>query len=289
MAGVYYSRARAKLNLDLHVKAKRDDGFHEIESLFEQVALSDELWVALGEGASSIEVYPKGLDLEEDNLVIKALGAFAKKVGRPLCARIRLVKRIPVASGLGGGSSDAACILRILNHALENPLNVRDLKSIALSLGSDVPFFLDPGCRWVYGRGEVLGKECALPNAFYVILVPDAKVSTREAYHGLGSAKGRIGFEKKDHVAGLNDFFPSVSVKVPDVPVCIRYLEECGSLKVGLSGSGPSVFGVFLEEGAAKRAFWRARSVGIRGVSKPLRGIILTHSARNLYPVFSCH
>lgn len=288
MGGIFYSRARAKLNLSLSVKALRDDGFHEIESVFEQVAWCDELWVALGKGSTSIEVYPKGWGLEKDNLIIKALETFAKSLGLTLSARVWLMKRVPVASGLGGGSSDAACMLRILNHALGNPLKIQDLQGIASSLGSDVPFFLDPGCRWVYGKGERLGEAYSSPMAVYVILVPDAKVLTQEAYRDLDACQGRASLYEKGSEAAVNDFFPVVSAKVSDVSVCKRYLEECGSPKVDLSGSGPSVYGLFLEEDAAKRAFLRAKSGRIDGLSKPLREAVLTYSARNLYPVLSC-
>jgi 4-diphosphocytidyl-2-C-methyl-D-erythritol kinase len=288
MGRLFYSRARAKLNLSLHVKALRDDGFHDIKSVFEQVAWGDELWVALGDGRTSIEVNPKWLGLEKDNLVIKALEAFGKSLELTLNARVWLIKRIPVASGLGGGSSDAACMLKILNHALGNPLKIQDLMDIASSLGSDVPFFLDPGCRWVYGKGEKLGRGYPLRKAVYVILIPDAKIPTQKAYRDWDDSKGRVSFDNKESEGCANDFLPIVSARVPDVSVCKRYLEEYGSLKANLSGSGPSVFGLFLDEGAAKRAFWRARNGGVEGLSKPLKEIVLTHSARNPYPAVSC-
>jgi len=124
MGSVFFSKAYAKLNLTLRIAGKRPDGYHDIESVFEQVSLADELWVAMGEAGVSLRIMPPGIgaELQKDNLVLEALRMFARRVNRKFGARVWLFKRIPVASGLGGGSSDAACMLRILNHAFGKPL-----------------------------------------------------------------------------------------------------------------------------------------------------------------------
>lgn len=291
MRGVFFSKAYAKLNLTLRILGKRQDGYHDIESLFEQVALADGLWLAMGDVGLSLRIMPPGeeLELQRNNLVMEAVKLFTSRIRRKVGVRVWLYKRIPVASGLGGGSSDAACMLRMLNHALGRPLGKLELEGLAGELGSDVPFFLEPGCRTVSGKGERLGGRVALKEAYYVILVPNERVSTKDAYEAwdaLLTAPHREFRMKADRFLA-NDFFLPVSAMVKDVFVCARYLERSGAEKVSLSGSGPSVFGLFFSEEKARQAFLGAKARGVHGISKPLRGSILTRSERNLYPVTS--
>jgi 4-diphosphocytidyl-2-C-methyl-D-erythritol kinase len=289
MGSVFFSKAYAKLNLTLRIAGKRPDGYHDIESVFEQVSLADELWVAMGEAGVSLRIMPPGigLELQKDNLVLEALRMFARRVDRKVGVRVWLTKRIPVASGLGGGSSDAACMLRILNHAFGKPLSREELAELAVLLGADVPFFLEPGCRLISGKGERLGRGVAVPNGYYVILVPKERVSTKDAYEAWDASLTAPHPAFKMDVGKFlsNDFFLPVSGMVRDVLACARYLEESGAAEVSLSGSGPSTFGLYLSETKAKQAFMNAKEKGVYGISRPLRGLIFTHSVRKLYPV----
>ena len=289
MGSVFFSKAYAKLNLTLRIVGKRPDGYHDIESVFEQVSLADELWVAMGGTGVSLRIMPPDVEVElqKDNLVLEALRMFARRVDRKVGVRVWLIKRIPVASGLGGGSSDAACMLRILNHAFGKPLSREALAELAVLLGADVPFFLEPGCRLISGKGERLGRGVAVPNGYYVILVPKERVSTKDAYEAWDASLTAPHPALKMDVGKFlsNDFFLPVSGMVRDILACARYLEESGAEEVSLSGSGPSTYGRYLSETKAKQAFMNAKEKGVYGISRPLRGLIFTHSVRKLYPV----
>ena len=142
----------AKINLFLRVLGKRQDGYHELETLFQAIDLYDELFIEECSEESTLEV-PGFADLEsEDNLVLRALRWLEKYSGRNLCVRMKLIKRIPVAGGLGGGSSDAAAALKGLSHLFDLKLSDSELARAALTLGADVPFFLTGGDSG--GRGN---------------------------------------------------------------------------------------------------------------------------------------
>ncbi|HEY4943891.1 MAG TPA: 4-(cytidine 5'-diphospho)-2-C-methyl-D-erythritol kinase [Rhizomicrobium sp.] len=260
--------APAKINLFLHVGDKRADGFHELESLVVFADVGDalsfepaqELSLAL-EGPFAVD-----LDLDADNLVLRAARALAAHAGREANAAITLAKNLPVASGIGGGSADAAAALRGLNAlwALDLPRDA--LRAIAATLGSDVPVCVDGKSAWMEGRGERLTPATGVPGAAMVLVNPKVAVPTGKVFEAL---KTRRGVGAVDHAPPLRDVkslatflkltgndlqAPALSI----APVIGEVLGELsrmpGALLWRMSGSGATCFGLFEDDGAAQMA-----------------------------------
>jgi 4-diphosphocytidyl-2-C-methyl-D-erythritol kinase len=162
--------APAKINWTLEVLGRRDDGYHEIRSVMQTIDLCDELSAE----RSSMSVFEtvEGRQLAEDDLIVRAAKALEDRVSRALPVRIRVEKRIPLASGLGGGSSDAAATLRLLNHLHGIGLSSEDLAGVGAAVGSDVPFFVYGGTALVEGRGERVTPLPDVATAWFTIVVP---------------------------------------------------------------------------------------------------------------------
>lgn len=258
------SRAPAKVNLSLRVGARRPDGYHEIESLMVPLSLADEVEVELGARADGIEVLGHPELETPDNLCLRAVEAFRRRVGPVEGVRIRLEKRIPTAAGLGGGSSDAAAILRILARASGIAPDDARLAAAALDVGSDVPFFLDARPAIARGRGEVLVPAPPLPDPLHLVLLhPPFEISAAEAYRALAVERGgeipppRPPFARMADAAAVaamleNDLEAPLSPRYP-IAFLKNALLAAGALGALMSGSGPTVFGVFGDEQAAKR------------------------------------
>lgn len=275
-------RAPAKLNLFLRVLDRRPDGFHELETVFERIDLADELTLEPS-GTLSLSCDDASLSCGEDNLILKAAHLLQQESRTASGARIHLTKRIPIAAGLGGGSSDAAAALTGLNTLWALGVSPGRLAELGLMLGSDVPFFLQPAPFALgRGRGERLEPVEASLSLAHVLVVPDAQLSTREVYAGLAEARSRgIGLTSptpssrmlihalrngslSELASGLwNDLAPEANRRCPRISLIENELRELGSLSVQLSGSGPSVFGLCRDAAHAHQlaAQLRTRSV----------------------------
>ena len=247
--------APAKLNLLLKIIGKRNDGYHELVSIVVPVALYDKLKISKLE--KGLEVYCIGRELPkgQNNLINRAAISFFEKTGIRKGAKITIIKKIPISSGLGGGSSDAAATLKGLNQLWGNPLSKGDLKSIAISLGADVPFFFLQRPAIARGIGEILQPIKNFPKFWYVIVSPDLMISTAWAYK---MAKLKLTNEEKKNI--LNSF-KKVIFNIPDIlfndleSVTIKKhpflssikstLIKLGALGALMTGSGPSLFGLF--------------------------------------------
>jgi 4-diphosphocytidyl-2-C-methyl-D-erythritol kinase len=250
--------APAKLNLYLRVLGKRPDGYHELETLFERVDLADELTVDPQPDGLTLTCSDPTLSCGEDNLVLRAARLLGEETGTSRGARMRLLKRIPVAAGLGGGSSDAAAALLGLNRLWGLRLPADRLRDLAARLGSDVAFFLT-GAAFAIGRGR--GEQCEpLPadvRLAHVLVVPPVRLSTSEVYAGAqfdltarrpsitmmahALRNGSLG-ELAD---GLwNDLEPEAIRRCPLISHIQLCLRELGCVGSRVSGSGPSVFGL---------------------------------------------
>ena len=262
MSEVLSLAAPAKVNLFLRVLETRPDGFHEIETLFQAVDLADE--VSLQEapgGGISLEVEGAELGPVEENLAYRAAHTFLEATGVSGSVFIRLLKRIPAGAGLGGGSSDAAAVLRLMNALYGQVVDAESLGEMGARLGSDVPFFLGSSTLAVgRGRGEVLEAIPPLPEAPLVLVMPPVHVDTREAYRalssrGLAAGGPRLG----DPPAGWgwvsslahNDFQEVVADMHAEVREALVGLEAVGANPVLLSGSGSACFGRFPHAGVA--------------------------------------
>lgn len=255
--------APAKVNLVLHVGARQPGGLHELCSLFASIDLADEVTVAPAE-ADAVECQPA---IEGPNLAAAALEAFRESVpgGLPPLS-VRIEKRIPVAAGLGGGSADAAAVLRAANRIAGGPLGLGELRRVAASLGSDVPSQVEPRHALVSGTGERVEPVALPPMA--LLLVPAAEgLSTATVYRQvdrIGSPRDQLDAEAVRALAELpleelaekmeNDLEPAVLSLRPELTDTRRALLRRGALTARVSGAGPAVFGVFADRGTAAGA-----------------------------------
>ena len=272
--GALHESAHAKLNLRLRILAREASGLHQLETLFCRLALHDDVWVAPAAGATAgilLRVEGAELGAPEANLAHRAATLWCRRAGvAPACA-IQLVKRIPAGAGLGGGSSDAAAVLRALDRLAAAgdapggaaPLGPDELLRLAAALGSDVPFFLAGGpLALAWGRGERLLPLPALPPATVVVAAPAAGMATAAAYARLAEARAagaapaaapepaRLDLEALATWRGVaamatNDFEPLVLARVPAAARALAVLREAGAAPALLTGSGSAVFGVF--------------------------------------------
>lgn len=230
--------ARAKVNLGLAVLGRRPDGFHEIDTLMARLELADRLTLEPRPQGIALTVTGAELPAGRGNLAYRAAEAYLAAAGWPGGVALRLKKRVPVAAGLGGGSSDAAAVLRGLARLYPAPV---DLLALAAGLGSDVPFFvLDVSAARATGRGEGL-EPCALPPLALVLVNPGVAVSAADAYAWL--ERGRM---------GRNALEPGVVRRHPVVGEALAALRAAGLRDVLMSGSGATCFGVAANEGEAR-------------------------------------
>jgi 4-diphosphocytidyl-2-C-methyl-D-erythritol kinase len=250
---------KAKINLGLRIRAKRPDGYHDIETLLYPIPFSDALEVV--ESSDSLKkdsLTVTGINLggnPEDNLVMKALRKLREQHSLPWL-RIHLHKVIPAGAGLGGGSSDAVSFLKIMNKCFELSLNEKILSSIALELGSDCPFFVNDVPSLATGRGEKLKPVTPILDGLYIVLLnPGTEINTREAYQNCHPENPKTNLlalidspliEWKEKI--FNDFEIFAFKKYPLIGEIKNLLYDTGALFSSMSGSGSSVYGLFPEK-----------------------------------------
>lgn len=263
--------APAKLNLLLKITGQRTDGYHELLSVLVPVDLYDKLRISKLE--KGLEIHWRGREVPtgKNNLVNKAAASFFKKTGIRKGAKIRVIKNIPVSSGLGGGSSDAAATLRGLNQLWGNPLSRGEMEELALPLGADVPFFLLQRPSIARGIGEILQPIENFPDSWYVIVSPNLTVSTRWAYR-----RTELRLTNRDNQSRVENLKKAIfnipdilsndleSVTLSEYPF-LRSIKasliKLGALGALMTGSGPSLFGLF---DSAKKAHEAGRTLASR-------------------------
>ncbi|MDA1197275.1 MAG: 4-(cytidine 5'-diphospho)-2-C-methyl-D-erythritol kinase [Nanoarchaeota archaeon] len=245
-------QAHAKVNLTLDILGKRDDGFHSLKSVMQEISLHDEISLEeISEDAIEIRCSDTALE-NEDNICWKAAALIKRVFMITRGVRISLTKHIPAQAGLGGGSSDAAAVLKGLNSLWKLKLDEDGLMKLACELGSDVAFFIVGGTCLVSGRGEVVWKIEA-PSFYYVIVVPSVSVSTKDAYSAVdllkvGKNKASEAFVKEFSSSCIyNDFEESVFRKHPELGQIKVRLLEAGAKAAFLAGSGSCVVGIIDE------------------------------------------
>jgi 4-diphosphocytidyl-2-C-methyl-D-erythritol kinase len=242
----------AKINLGLHVTEKRDDGYHNIETVFYPVPLKDALEIVPASDFSFTQV---GLELEsapEDNLVMKALNLFKQKYNVPSLA-VFLKKAIPFGAGLGGGSADAAFMFKLLNAYTSQNLSDEELEQMAVEIGADCPFFIQNRPVIASGIGNIFESiELSLQGYTLCIIKPNLFVSTGDAYASVKPAKPAISLKEtiqmpvKEWKQYLkNDFETGISQKYPVIAAIKAYLYAHEAVYAAMSGSGSAVFGLF--------------------------------------------
>jgi 4-diphosphocytidyl-2-C-methyl-D-erythritol kinase len=272
------SRAHAKINLDLRVLGARADGYHELRTVFQSIALYDTVVCVSRDGPFAIECATPGVPLDATNLIWRAAQALWQALRRAGPVRgvvVRLDKQIPVQSGLGGGSADAAAALRALLWLWRVPLHPGQITDVAATLGADVPFFLSGGTALGLGRGDEVYPLADLPRHWVVLLVPGFGVSSGDAYawYDAERALGRPSAREPQYVPGpwpsraaqmVNDLEAPIARHHPEVDQMKQALRRAGALAAAMSGSGSAVFGLFQRRADAAAAVTRLSASGWR-------------------------
>jgi 4-diphosphocytidyl-2-C-methyl-D-erythritol kinase len=269
--------APAKVNLFLEILGKRADGYHEIRSLMQPIRLFDTLWIEAGSNGPEIHC-PNHPELEnESNLALRAIHLLEKELNRALPFSVRLIKKIPIGGGLGGGSSDSAAVLTGINQLLGEPVRPERLQTLAAQIGSDVPFFLSGETALALGRGERIEPWPAFSSWWYVLIYPGFSISTSWAYNHvkfpLTRGEKSINIERlkagKDisRKEGLkNDLEEVVRPFFPIVEKIKKALLEQGAFQALMSGSGSTVFGIWETKKKAQEAYLHLKQQGWREV-----------------------
>lgn len=257
------AEAFAKVNRSLVVLGKRPDGYHELETVFQAVGLTDRL-VFEESDALTLRVDDPSVPAGPENLVLRAARVLAEAAGVRARAAIELEKRIPAGGGLGGGSSDAAVTLLGLNALWGLGLSVERLAELGAAIGSDVPFFLFGGTARGSGRGERIEPLPDLPPRGVVLVMPPFPVATPDVFRSLGAADwdGRPGVAGGG-VPDRNDLEPAAESLFPQLGAVREALVSVGAEQARLSGSGSTVFGLFPDLGAASEASRRLEGLPV--------------------------
>ena len=276
-------QAYAKINLYLDVVSKRTDGFHDIKSIMQSVSLCDLIDVEITEKNEDILTCNIGdIPLDGKNIAIKAADAFRKAVGLDFGTRIHIEKNIPFIAGLGGGSSDGAAVIRALNYLTESKLSEEKMIEIAASVGSDVPFCLFGGTSLCEGRGELIKKLPNVKEFDCVIAIKGEGVSTPWAFSEIDKKYGDFSGERdlgklfdlekaifsgiKDDVKNglFNIFEEFVEEEREEIKSLKDIMKKADATAVMMSGSGPSVFGLFDDEIGARNAVELLKAYGAK-------------------------
>jgi 4-diphosphocytidyl-2-C-methyl-D-erythritol kinase len=253
----------AKVNLRLEILKKREDGYHELRTLLQKISLHDTLRFSLEKGKEiSIKTDHPDLPVGVTNLVYRAAQSILKRSDYGGGVLIQIEKRIPLGAGLGGGSSNAATTMKALNQLLKLNLSTKKLMEMGLDIGADVPFFFIEGAAIASGIGERL-KKIELPSLWYVLIYPNFQVSTRWAYQNFVLTNQRIHlslhkFQRTPEGISrilFNHLEEVVSRKYPQIAIMKELLFSVGALVALMTGSGPTVFGLFPQEKSAAGAY----------------------------------
>lgn len=257
-----YEGAFAKLNLTLDVLGKRPDGYHDLRSVMQTISLRDDVEIDVGTGKPwRILCDKEGIPTDSRNLVWKAAEVFLEAAKKdPEGLEIRITKRIPSEAGLGGGSADAAAVLRALNRHYGNPFSIGALAELGAKVGSDVPFCTMCGTAVVEGRGEKLRKLPDMPECIFVVCKPDFSSSTPELYRkldekGVGKRPEHRAMESAVLAGDLegiaknlcNVFDPVVTEEHLELNYIKSIFNTYGSIGHQMTGSGSAVFGMVTE------------------------------------------
>jgi 4-diphosphocytidyl-2-C-methyl-D-erythritol kinase len=252
------TRALAKLNLTLEVLNRRQDGFHDVRTIFQTISLADTLEVEAQRGRATRIAQVCDVEIPGENLVTRAANIALDALGINARVSCRLRKRIPMGAGLGGGSSNAAAMLRVLPALLGKSLPPERLIELGSELGSDVPFFLIGGTVLGLGRGTELYPLPDLPRLPVMLVAPTVHISTAEAYRSLD--RGTAEPERENATAGVtqsmasnsdwlpllvNDFEAAAFARHPGLARIRQRLERAGARAARMTGSGSALFGVF--------------------------------------------
>ena len=261
--------AQAKLNLHLRVLSREESGYHSIETIFHRIDLADDVRIEITARERTLDVQGADTGPAESNLAWKAASLYASHNGWPHGFAIHLTKRIPMGAGLGGGSADAAGVLRVLDFLSPQPMLKAGLLSLAARIGSDVPFLTTGSVMSVaWGRGERMLSIRPLPRHDVLLMSPEFSVSTQDAYRWIDEDRGSLdeanrvlGASERAHEAvdfdsvdlstwsaiakfARNDFEAPVATRHPEIAQYLDRLRNSRAIFAGMTGSGSTVFGI---------------------------------------------
>lgn len=266
-------QAYAKINLHLKVFPRREDGYHDIESIFQKISLCDELTINIT-NKNIVSIKSEKFELPVENTISRAIKLFKKETGLDFGCEVILEKKIPSGAGLGGGSSDAALTLNMLNEHFNFPLDDNKLFDIAAEIGSDVPFFMKEGSAIVTGRGEKIERMKSRTDLYFVLIYPNVSSSTKQAYESLDffynfEKKSEKGIDSNMSFALKSAYYQSVldwnfansftfvmKRSYSEIEDALCDVRNTGSLFSEMTGSGSVVFGTFLSEQDAEMAYY---------------------------------
>lgn len=268
--------AMAKINLGLDVLGRRDNGYHDVKMIMQTIDLYDTLiFEKKKEPGIILEADHPMVPCDESNLVYKAASRLMEKCKVKSGLKISLEKRIPIAAGMAGGSTDAAAAFVGINQLFDLQLEVEELKKMAVTVGADVPYCIEGGTALSEGIGEVLSPLPAPPDCYVVIAKPEISVSTAYVYgnlvlerlehpdiDGMIEAIKRGKLEEMCHKMG-NVLQTVTEIKYPVITQLKELLKKEGALGSMMSGSGPTVFGIFDKQEVAKKALEAVKETGI--------------------------
>lgn len=272
-------KAYAKINLGLDVLRRRDDGYHEVKMIMQTVDIWDRLTFAVG-GSQGIElsVGDAALPVGEDNLIYRAAALIRKEKNITQGVKITLEKNIPVAAGMAGGSTDAAAVFHGLNELFGLSMEMDEMKRLGVKIGADVPYCIMGGTALSEGIGEILTPLPSPPQCILVVAKPDIDVSTKFVYENLHANElkehpdidGMAEAVRTGNLEGITDrmgnVLETVTVKAyPVINELKNVMKAEGAENALMSGSGPTVFGIFKEKEAARNAADRIREEELAG------------------------
>ena len=264
----YKTKAYAKINLGLDVIGRLENGYHEVKMVMQTVGIYDELSFEKTEAGIVVTTDSGELPTDENNLIYKAAKLMLETYGITEGVRIHLQKNIPIAAGMAGGSTDAAATMKGISKLFELNRPLRELRDLGVKIGADVPYCIMGGTALAEGIGEKLTPLPAAPECFLVVAKPDINVSTKYVYEHLDAEgvcehpdiDGMVKAIEDGSLQGILDrmgnVLETVTVKAHPIIDTIKIrMKELGAVEAMMSGSGPTVFGVFVDEGRAREAY----------------------------------
>jgi len=286
MTGSLQLKARAKINLALDVTNKRPDGYHNIRTIMQTIELYDIVTVNIIEKGIEVECNVENVPLGRENTAYRAAELFIGKYGIDKGVKISIKKNIPVAAGLAGGSSDAAAVLKAMNQLFGIEADENELINMGRNIGADVPYCIKGGTILAEGIGDILTELKPLPKTYLLLVKPDLEVSTKVVYQSLDinkiNKRPDMSLLKKAIEEGRIEILAGNMVNVLETVTASKYEEiniikdkliSLGAIGSVMSGSGPTVFGIFRDRQAAEEAC-RAFSLSERNMS-----VIVTETA----------
>lgn len=257
----FIEKAYGKINLGLDVKGKREDGYHEVKMVMQSLEIADDIQMEIQEEGILLSTNMADLPVDENNLAYKACNLLGEEFGIQQGVKIHIEKRIPVAAGMAGGSADAAVVLKGMNQLFQLGLSIEELMERGKKLGADIPYCLFLGTALAEGIGEQLTPLPDMPECFFVLAKPSIFVSTREVYEKIDQHLDEVPLPIEAMIEGilegnlkkitdnLGNVLERVTIKeYPIIQEIKEALLECGAVASMMSGSGPTVFGIFETE-----------------------------------------